>query len=248
MASYQRYEKLFDDYFRGSGDDSSDGESSIGDSVDVLSDSSASEGENDNNGFFDDSNDESDRESDDGNDSVEGSVIDGEIGHGVDANILHLHDPPVFLTLHCPPFATIEPTLHGECDYNDFGMDLCGRTDNFEFFSALKLADEYEISVNSVRSLERLPSNILRKRLYKLPFHATDFGLLERNANYRTVLWLELGRFVPHQQGPTWVLGKIKNISAWNYFCVYPALANLKCPLHSLHIESPISLISHSEL
>jgi hypothetical protein len=52
MASYQRYEKLFDDYFPGSGDDSSDGESSIGDSVDVLSDSSASEGENDNNGFL----------------------------------------------------------------------------------------------------------------------------------------------------------------------------------------------------
>lgn len=170
-----------DDDFSDSDVNSAADTPSIGESVDILSDSSYFDEESDNDGFFGDSDDQSDVNSDGADHSPDGSVIGEAIGPGEDANTLHLHPPPMFLTRHCPPFATIQPTLDGECDCNDFGMDSCGRTDDFQFFSELKLGEEYNISLNSVSSVERLPSNILRKRLYKMLFHATDFGLLEKN-------------------------------------------------------------------
>ena len=146
-------------------------------SVDNLSDSNFSAGENDDDKFL---NSSSDDDSESGDESVEGSVI----GAGRDAfdghNSIHLHDPPIFASKHCPPFESIENTLYGECDCDDFGMEVCGQTDEFNFFAVLSLGEEYNISLNSVNSLDRLASNLLRKRLYKLLFHATDFGILEK--------------------------------------------------------------------
>ena len=154
--------------------------SSTDESVDILSDSSFSTAENDNDEFLNTSSDEEDDLAD-GDQSDDDSVI----GEGVKAldnlNLIHLHDPPIFATRHCPPFASIDDTLYGECDCNDFGMDICGQTDDFQFFEALRLGEEYNISLNTVDSIDRITSNVLRKRLYKMLFHATDFGILEKN-------------------------------------------------------------------
>ena len=45
---------------------------------------------------------------------------------------------------------------------------------------SLDLINEHAVASASVDSIDRIPSNLLRKRLYKLLFHATDFGILEK--------------------------------------------------------------------
>ena len=145
----------------GNGDDSSD-ESS----VDIFSDDS-----------FDDGS-ESDDSLQFGDDKSDGGSLQGALP---DDRVIHLHAPQIFASLHCPPFDSINNTLHGECDCCDFGMEVCGRTDEFAFFSALNLVEEYNEAVVTVDSIDRIPANLLRKRLYKMLFHATDFGILERN-------------------------------------------------------------------
>ena len=64
-------------------------------------------------------------------------------------------------------------------------MDICGQTDDFQFFESLRLGEEYNISLNSVDSIDRITSNLLRKRLYKMLLHATDFGILEEDERPR---------------------------------------------------------------
>lgn len=150
-----------------SNDDSSDDSS-----VDVFSEDS----KDDENDFEPDSSDNDSLFSAD-DQSDEGSL------HGAlpDDRVVHLHEPQIFVSLHCPPFDSIDKTLHGECDCCDFGMEVCGRTDEFDFFSALNFVEEYDKALLTVDSIDRIPANLLRKRLYKLLFHATDFGILEKN-------------------------------------------------------------------
>lgn len=145
----------------GNGDDSSD-ESS----VDIFSDDS-----------FDDGS-ESDDSLHSGDDKSDEKSLQGALP---DDRVIHFHAPQIFASLHCPPFDSINNTLHGECDCCDFGMEVCGRTDEFVFFSASNLVEEYNQAVVTVDSIDRIPANLLRKRLYKMLFHATDFGILEKN-------------------------------------------------------------------
>jgi hypothetical protein len=51
---------------------------------------------------------------------------------------------------------------------------------HFSFFHCLNYDEEHQLSLNSVMDIDRLPSNLLRKRLYKHLFHETDIGLLEK--------------------------------------------------------------------
>ena len=80
----------------GNGDDSSD-ESS----VDIFSDDSFDDGSE-----SDDSLQSGDDKSDEG--SLQGALPDDRV--------IHLHAPQIFASLHCPPFDSINNTLHGECD------------------------------------------------------------------------------------------------------------------------------------
>lgn len=159
--------------------DSSGEDSDIDDSVDDISKDSFSDEGNEADDILDsDSGDEdifSDRDQ-----SEEGSVVDNVINAYGDVDTIHLHDPPNFITLHCPPFISIERTLHGECDCHDFGMDTCGQEDDFQFFETLKLGEEIIEALNTVDCIDRIKSNLLRKRLYRMLFHATDFGILEK--------------------------------------------------------------------
>ena len=151
----------------GNGDDSSDDSS-----VDVFSDDSFDDGsESESNSSDEDSLYSGDDQSDEG--SVHGAFPDG--------GVIHLHEPQIFVSLHCPPFPSINNTLHGECDCLDFGMEVCGRTDEFDFFAVLNLVEEYNQAVVTVDSIDRIPANLLRKRLYKMLLHATDFGIFEKN-------------------------------------------------------------------
>ena len=52
---------------------------------------------------------------------------------------------------------------------------------NFSFFQRIDFEEEYLSAINSVDNHDRLPSNLLRKRLYKHIFHETDIGLLEKH-------------------------------------------------------------------
>ena len=148
-------------------------------SIDDLSKDSLSDEGNVTDDFGDSESDDEDMFSD-GDHSEEESVIDDVINAHGDINSIHLHEPPIFVTLHCPPFISIDKTLHGECDCCDFGMDACGQTDEFQFFETLKLGDEFNEALNTVDCLDRIKSNLLRKRLYRMIFHATDFGILEK--------------------------------------------------------------------
>jgi hypothetical protein len=147
---------------------------SVPDSVDILSESSNGEESNDDESSADSGNSE-DIFSDD-------EISDDESVHGPIADILHLHDPPVFNTRHCPPLESILETVHSACDCTDFGMDVCGQTDDFQFFEAhFNFSDEHAEATLSADSEDRIHSNKLRKRMYKILFHATDFGILEKN-------------------------------------------------------------------
>jgi hypothetical protein len=121
-----------------------------------------------------------DAEEDDANSEVS-SVAGENLGGGLGAEFLTLHDAVDHDFRHCPPFPTIESTLHGDCDCADYGMVQCCRENNFSFFHRLNFDEEYQLSLNSVMDMDRLPSNLLRKRLYKHLFHETDIGLLEKH-------------------------------------------------------------------
>jgi hypothetical protein len=95
--------------------------------------------------------------------------------------MLNLHPPVQHRHRHCPPFSNIESTLYGACDCSEYGMVECCRKNNFSFFRRLEFDLEYLLSLNSVDDMDRLPSNLLRKRLYKHLFHETDIGLLEKH-------------------------------------------------------------------
>ena len=156
------------------GDKSVSEDSSADSSVDNLSDSSLSDDGSEGSGSSDEDLISDNDNSEDS--SVEGDVI-GAFGAG---NSIHLHDPPVYDSRHCPPFESIETTLYGDCDCPDYGMEVCCLTDEFQFFSDLNFAEETVLATNTADHIDRIPSNILRKRLYKLLFHATDFGILEK--------------------------------------------------------------------
>lgn len=51
---------------------------------------------------------------------------------------------------------------------------------NFNFFESLNFIGEHEEATITADSVDRISSNLLRKWLYKLLFHATDFGILEK--------------------------------------------------------------------
>ena len=144
-------------------------------SVDYQSDSELSEGTDDSGGS------EEDVLSNSGQ-SEDSALDDDDVPHVLhDNNPIRLHDPPVFTSLHCPPFQSIQNTIYGDCDCADFGMDVCCQTNEFQFFPALSLEEEFLTAKENVNDLDRVPCNLLRKRLYKLLFYACDFGILEKN-------------------------------------------------------------------
>ena len=80
------------------------------DSIDNLSNSSGSDDGNE-------SHDSSDDDLLSDEDQSEHSSIGGDsvVGFG-DGNSIHLHDPPIFVSRHCPPFESTDTTLYGNCD------------------------------------------------------------------------------------------------------------------------------------
>ena len=57
-------------------------------------------------------------------------------------DVIHIHDPPIFASRHCPPLGSVEDTMHGICDCTDFGMNVCAKEDEFQFFSTIDLLYE----------------------------------------------------------------------------------------------------------
>ena len=45
----------------------------------------------------------------------------------------------------------------------------------------MNLMEELDDASKTINSTPRIASNLLRKRLYKLLYHAIDFGILEKN-------------------------------------------------------------------
>ena len=84
----------------------------------------------------------------------EASIAGNRVGRGVNDTIT-LHDPVIHGHLHCPPFNSIEHTIYGVCDCEDYGMAECCQNNNFVFFRRLTLDDEYMMSLNSVDDQDR---------------------------------------------------------------------------------------------
>lgn len=109
-----------------------------------------------------------------------------EISHDNAVNeMLNLHPPVSYNTIHCPPFNSVESTLYGNCNCSAFAMIDCCHTDNYSFFSELELDIELSKAAETVDDILRVPSNLKRKRLYKLLFLACDFGILETGERRR---------------------------------------------------------------
>ena len=108
------------------------------------------------------------------------SVGDNAVGFWNNNDVIHLHAPPIFGSRHCPPLGSVEDTMHGICDCRDFGMNMCAKEDEFQFFATIDYVNEIMEATNSIESPDRIASNLLRKRLYKMLFHATDYGILEK--------------------------------------------------------------------
>lgn len=159
-----------------SGDEQSDADD---ESVDLFSDSDISDGVRDDDICSHGSDVESDNFS--GDDASSDGSLENGVGVRQDLNMIHLHDPPIFDSIHCPPFDSIEKTMHGVCDCCDFGMETCCKEDEFQFFSAVEFYTEFDACLESINLCDRIAQNLLRKRLYKMLFHATDFGILEKN-------------------------------------------------------------------
>lgn len=109
------------------------------------------------------------------------SVVDEVVNNLRNGNLFNVHQQVIFDSIHCPPFESIASTMVGICDCNHFGMGVCGQSDNFQIFPTLNFLEELEVAKDTIHSPLRIESNLLRKRLYKLLFHATDFGILEPN-------------------------------------------------------------------
>lgn len=147
-------------------------------SIDIVSDSELEDRDSADDEF---DSDKSAIESDSYNedDSDDESLKDNFNGVRNDQVMLRIYDPPVFGSLHCPPCDSIEVTMYGACDCCDFGMDIRAKEDDFQFFSIISFESEMTAASNSVDFPDRISSILLRKRLYKKVFHATDFGILE---------------------------------------------------------------------
>ena len=159
--------------------DNGENENDSNESDDILSDSDFSDDVSEDDICSSGSGEESDNNSED-DASSDGSLGD-DMGIHQNLNMIHLHDPPIFDSIHCPPFESIEITMHGVCDCSDFGMEICCKEDEFQFFSAVEFSNEFDASLESINCCDRIAQNLLRKRLYKTLFHATDFGVLEKN-------------------------------------------------------------------
>ena len=112
--------------------------------------------------------------------SDDGSVNNVHLGAVADGLVIHHHEPMVFNTIHCPPFESIVHTLFGECDCLEFGMEVCGQTDEFQFFSELDFVDRHIKALETADSLDRVSSNLIKKSIYISLFDAIDFGILEK--------------------------------------------------------------------
>ena len=153
-------------------------------SIDIVSDSELEDRDSEDDEF---DSDKSAIESDNYNedDSDDESLRDNFYGVRNDQVMLRIHDPPVFGSIHCPPCDSIEVTMYGVCDCCDFGMDVCAKEDDFQFFSIISFEGEMTAASDSVDFPDGISSNLLRKRLYKKLFHATDFGILEKKERRR---------------------------------------------------------------
>jgi hypothetical protein len=127
-----RFSDVDDNVSRGGLPDSS----GDGSSVDVFSEDSSDDGNGSDSSISDNDSLNGDDQSDDGS-------IDGVFENN---GIIHIHDPVDHdaVSLYCPPFATIESTMYRECDCNDYGMEVCGCTNEFQFFSASNLVGKYD--------------------------------------------------------------------------------------------------------
>lgn len=143
--------------------DESEKESSEGDSDSFGTDSSDSSEEKDD-------NDESDNE----------SVASGYMVVVANEEI-RLHPRVDHHYRHCPPFETLEHTIFGACDCSEYGMIECCQLNNFSYFHKLEFDKEYDMALESVLDEDRVEANKLRKRLYKMIFHETDIGILEKH-------------------------------------------------------------------
>jgi cobalamin biosynthesis protein CobT len=155
------------------------------DSVDVVSDSDSEDGDSEDDDFDSDIG-ENESEGFNEDESDDERFEDEAIRYHNEDDMLHVHEPPVFAGLHCPPYGSVEDTMHGVCDCSDFGMDTCAREDNFQFFlEKIDFEGEMTEATESVDFPDRLPSNKLRKRLYKKIFWVLDFGVLEKGERRR---------------------------------------------------------------
>lgn len=175
-----RFIPLLEEYF-GDESNSESIEEQNGSSVDNLTNSDFGDiGSDDEDSSGSDNSDDGHYPEGDEND--DDSVADEVNNNLPPRQRIYVHEPTDFASPHCPPFRTIETTMHGVCDCTNFGMIECGATDNFEVFTPhLNFADEYGDALSSINSPLRLPSNKLRRRLYSLLFCACDFGILEKS-------------------------------------------------------------------
>ena len=148
-------------------------------SEDVLTNSDFGIDGNEDEEFRDNASDEDDYISDDGDDNQ--SVVDEVLDNIRAGNMIHIHESINFDSLHCPPLGSILISMFGACDCSDFGMVCCGQIDDFQFFASMNLMEELDDASKTINSPLRIASNLLRKRLYKLLYHAIDFGILEKN-------------------------------------------------------------------
>ena len=153
-------------------------------SEDILSDSGLGSNESSIDGRDSGDSDDENQGTDKSESSDESQDAEN-LGMNNHNDMIHLHEPPIFRTIHCPPFEDIEITMYGACDCSDFGMIVCGKEDDFIFFTSIDFTGEMNAAIESTDFPDRLPSNLLRKRLYKLLFHATDYGILEKNERRR---------------------------------------------------------------
>ena len=110
------------------GSDKYQSDSSDTESIDIVSDSDHRDDDSDNDNSDDSSDDDRDAVSDDAVSNDDAFENDAIAAHD-DQNMIYLRDPPLFDSLHCPPFESIDMTTHGVCNCGDFGMEVCGTED-----------------------------------------------------------------------------------------------------------------------
>jgi hypothetical protein len=103
-------------------------------SVDIVSDSDFEDYDREDDDF------DSDISVNESNCSSENESDDEHFGDEVNAvpnpdDMVYVHESPVFVGMHCPPYGSVEDTMFGVCDCCDFGMDTCAKVDGYKFFS-----------------------------------------------------------------------------------------------------------------